>query len=256
MKLFLLSVFVVILSTCADSQMSRAILVVFAHPDDETTIGPIMAKLAKSDKLVYIVATDGRYGTRTKLSSPDSLIAVRKSECACSKKALGLDSLIMLDYHDGLGSQTSVPEYFSQTRALRDALKNHIEAISPTMIITFGPDGDTGHADHRIVGNLVTEVLLREGWVDKYPLYYLGWTKQQAAKFDVDELGYADSKYFNTSIPFDKEDENKYFASIQCFVSQYTKQEMASWIEKETADKENVIHFRRFAVSSGHSSSF
>jgi LmbE family N-acetylglucosaminyl deacetylase len=59
-------------------------------------------------------------------------------------------------------------------------LTKGINDIHPNLIITFGPDGDTGHSDHRIIGNMVTEIILREAWVDRFPLYYLAWTKQRS----------------------------------------------------------------------------
>ena len=60
----------------------------------------------------------------------------------------------------------------------------------------------TGNPDHHIIGDIVTELILKEDWYDKYPLYYLGWTKDQAAKFGMEELNWLDQKYFTTSVSF------------------------------------------------------
>lgn len=49
-------------------------------------------------------------------------------------------------------------------------LKEKIASINPDFILTFGPDGDTNHAEHIVTGAADTELLLRESWVDKYPL--------------------------------------------------------------------------------------
>lgn len=52
------------------------------------------------------------------------------------------------------------------------------EMAVASMLITFGPDGDTGHSDHRYIGAVTTEIILREGWVTKYPLYYVPCCKK------------------------------------------------------------------------------
>ncbi|MBK8415121.1 MAG: hypothetical protein IPL22_11940 [Bacteroidetes bacterium] len=52
-------------------------------------------------------------------------------------------------------------------------LKKHIELLQPDVLITFGPDGEYGHSEHIVTSAVVQEVLLREGWVEKYPLFFL-----------------------------------------------------------------------------------
>jgi N-acetylglucosamine malate deacetylase 2 len=234
----------------------KVILLIFAHPDDETSIGAMMAKYARQNKVVYLIATDGRYGARINKLPPDSLIKIRKAECECSGKALGVNPPIMLGFHDGFGIRTGIGEYFKQTRALKKILKSKIEQINPDIIITFGPDGDSGHSDHRIIGDITTEIILREGWADKFPVYYLGWTKEQAAKFGLEELNYVDRKYFNVSISFSQEDENKYFESIRCYKSQTTNNEMEEWINADLKDSANVLYFRKLSLGNGVKSEF
>jgi LmbE family N-acetylglucosaminyl deacetylase len=246
-----------ILTSCEKEEESQnVILVIFAHPDDETTIGPMMTKYAKQNKVIYIVATDGRYGVRTNKISEDSLIKIRKAECECSARALGIDAPILLGFHDGFGIRTGIGEYFDQTWDLKKRLKSKIEELNPDFILTFGPDGDTGHSDHRIIGGIITEIILREGWVDKFPLYYLGWTKEQASKFGIQELSYVDPKYFNVSISFSQEDENKYFESIRCYQSQYTQEEIEEWISTDLKDTSNILYFRKLSVDKEAKSEF
>ncbi len=252
-RLLLLSILQIFFLTSCEREQStgQIILVVFAHPDDETTIGPMMAKYSKQNRIVYVVATDGRYGTRINNLPEDSLIKVRKAECECSTRALGIAPPVLLGFHDGFGLKTGIGEYFKQTGELRRALKSKIEEIDPDFVITFGPDGDSGHSDHRIIGDITTEIILREGWVDRFPLYYLAWTKQQAEKFGIEELSYVDEKYFNISVDFDQEDENKYFNSIRCYQSQNTKEEIDEWIDADLKDTQNVLYFRKLSVANG-----
>lgn len=86
-----------------------------------------------------------------------TIIRIREAECKCSCAKLGIGAPILLRFHDGMGVKTGVGEYFKQTKALKDSLKTRINAIKPDLIITFGPDGDTGHPDHRIIGDIVTD---------------------------------------------------------------------------------------------------
>lgn len=254
-KLLFISCLLLILSSFKKEE-GKTILIILAHPDDETTIGAMMAKYALQNKVYYIVATDGRYGTRINKIPEDSLIEIRKEECACSCRQLGIDPPIMLNFHDGFGIKTGVGEYFKQTKAMKKKLIEQIEIIDPDYIITFGPDGDTGHPDHRIIGDIITEIILSKDWYNKYPLYYLGWTKVQAAKFGIEELNYVNDKYFNISVTFSDADEAKYFKSIQCHKSQNTPQEIEDWINTEKQDTSNVLYFRKFYADTTKRGSF
>lgn len=200
----------------------KVILAVFAHPDDETAIGPVLAKYAKENTVYVVLATDGRDGTRvTSIPAGDSLAKVRKMEGECSCRALGVESPIYLSA-TRLDTKIGVGEFFKRAKQAKEKLKGVIEKLQPDILITFGPDGDTGHSEHRVVGGLVTELLLRERWVERYPLYYFGWTKEQAERVDVDELMHADKLYLPIAIGYSDEDEAKNWKALQCHKSQFT----------------------------------
>lgn len=234
----------------------KTILIVFAHPDDETAIGPVIAKLTRENKVILLTATDGRYGVRQHAGNikGDSLAAVRKKELQCSCKELGIDSLIHLSYHDGMGTVTSVGEYFKQTKEMREEIKAIIEKIKPDLIITFGPDGDTGHSDHRNISNLITEIILREAWVEKFPLYFLAWKKEQSDQ--LGGLGYMADDYINVAITFTDEEEQVNWKALKCHWSQYPENEMQEWFDLDKKDKANTIYFRRFVVKKGMKTEF
>lgn len=251
--LFLLFTF----SVFSQSPKQKILLAIFAHPDDEGAIGSVLAKYATTYKVYIIIATDGRYGVREHAGIPegDSLARVREKEmhCACGK--LGVQPPILLGFHDGMGMRTGIGEAFKQLRKLTTILKEKIDSLHPDFIVTFGPDGDTGHPDHRMIGNITTEIILKEGWDKKYPLYYVAWTKEQSDKMYPDNLNYMDEQYINVSIKFDNAHETTSWEALQCHKSQISQKEMEEWI---AADKKsaNIFYFRKFVVKKGMQKDF
>lgn len=255
-KIFFLGWMLIPFLAFSQQSKQKTILIVLAHPDDETAIGAVISKLTKKNKVILLIATDGRYGIREHAGNikGDSLAAVRKKELQCSCKELGIDSLIHLNYHDGMGVVTNVGEYFKQTKEMREEIKGIIGKINPDLIITFGPDGDTGHSDHRNIGNIVTEIILREAWVDQIPLYYLAWKKEQANQ--LGGLGYMADEYLNVAITFSDDEERINQQALKCHWSQYTEKELQEWFETDSKDKANTIYFRRFAAAKGMQKEF
>lgn len=234
------------------SRQPNTIMAIFAHPDDETTIGPVLAKYAAVSDVHLVVATDGRYGVthHAGLSAGDSLVAKRKQETECACETLGINPPHFLDAKDGLGLNGR-HNFYVETAYLKERIKHKIAELRPEIILTFGPDGDTGHPDHRMVGLLTTEILLRENWVDTIDLYHFAWIKEQTKKFPEDwGLGWSHPDVLHTRIKFTAKDEEKALASLQCHQSQFTAKEMADWIEAERNDTTNILYFRKWAVDS------
>jgi LmbE family N-acetylglucosaminyl deacetylase len=231
------------------SQSDKTLLAIFPHPDDETAIAEVLIKYARLGyKVKLIIATDGKDGTRvTKIPAGDSLGNLRKEESRCACKIMGIDAPIFLGI-ERLDTKIGVGKYFREHKRLLDTLKVLIPAIHPDVILTFGPDGDTHHSEHIVTGATVTELLLQEGWVEKYPLYYLAWTKELGG---LGDLGYVHEKYFNIKIEFSNEDELKGLEAMKCYVTQYTAEEMKDDHDKKIKDQNNFVHFRRFVVQKG-----
>ena len=227
---------------------------IFPHPDDETAIAEVLIKYAELGFNVQLmIATDGKDGTRvTKIPAGDSLGNIRKEETRCACKILGISEPIFLGI-DRLDTRIGVGKYFGEHKKLLALLKEKIASIDPDFILTFGPDGDTHHSEHIVAGSAVTELLLREGWVDKYPLYYVAWTKEQGSMFD---LGYVNEQYYNVKINYTQEQKTKALEIMPCYVTQYTPEELKDDREKKLKDKNNFLHFRRFVVKSGMQSAF
>ena len=252
----ILSLFFISCSFCnaQNTEKKKTILFVGAHPDDETAISEVLNKYARLGNRVFVmIATDGKDGTRvTKIPAGDSLGNLRKGESTCGCKTLGLEPPIFLGI-ERLDTRIGVGKYFKAHQQLLDSLKLKIPAIKPDIIIAAGPDGDTHHSEHIVVSGAVTELLLAEGWVEKYPLYYFAWKKGMES---VDPGSYMDEKYFNVKIIFTAEDEKKAIEALHCYVTQYTDEELKQEGERKLKDTTNTIYFRKFVVMKGLKTSF
>ncbi|MFT3746077.1 MAG: PIG-L family deacetylase [Pyrinomonadaceae bacterium] len=227
-------------------------LAIFAHPDDETAIGEVLTKYAEMGyKVQLIVATDGKDGTRVSdIPAGDELGRLRKDESRCGAKKLGIEEPIFLGI-ERLDTKIGVGKYFTAHRQFLDELRKRIPSIDPALIITFGPDGDTSHAEHIVAGATVTELLLSEGWVKKYPLYYLAWAKGVGAMGESFDVGYVHDKYMNVRIPYSQAIEDRALDMIPCYKTQFTADEMREDRKKKIEDKSNILFFRQFVVKEG-----
>src|SRR4051812_23342239 len=160
MRIFLHTMGALALATAiphaAQAQAARPILAVFAHPDDERVIGPLLSRLAREGRETHLViATDGSQGIRDFANIPagPALAAARTREAQCAADRLGVRKLHILGLPDGgLAS-------FETLGTLRGGLEAIIDSLKPAAIITFGPEGGTGHPDHRLVGDVTTQIV-------------------------------------------------------------------------------------------------
>lgn len=127
--------------------IQKRILAILAHPDDESfAIGGTLAKYARLGVQVFLLcATRGEAGISGVHSEEAG--AIRERELRIAAQHLGID-VIFLDYHDG--------ELASAPRAiLVETISGWIQRIQPQVIITFGPDGISGHPDHVTISHAV-----------------------------------------------------------------------------------------------------
>lgn len=232
------------------SKSPRTIVAVVAHPDDETTIAPVLNLLAEKDSVYLIIATDGRFGVTAHANIPagDSLVKVREKEALCSCHSIGIHAPIHLKLQDGLGLNGH-GNFYEQVELLKSRLLQKLKLLKPDVIITFGPDGDTGHPDHRMVGIITTELLLRENLIHNCELFYFGWTLDDHLKFKDLNLGYAHEDVYDTVIQYSAANEESSNNSIRCYKSQFSELEINQWIATEERDRKNKLHFRKFQLS-------
>ena len=130
--------------------MKRTLLGVWAHPDDEAylTAGLMAEFRGRGDRVVVITATLGERGTSDPVAWPPERLAVlREHELRTSLAAVGVDELHLLGYMDGECTWNDGTDRIAELMA----------EIAPDLIVTFGPDGMTGHPDHRAVSAWTTD---------------------------------------------------------------------------------------------------
>jgi LmbE family N-acetylglucosaminyl deacetylase len=135
------------------------ILGVWAHPDDEAYLSAGLMSVARAagHRVVVATATRGELGTPDPVAfPPERLAVVREQEAAASLAAVGVAEHHWLGYRDGTLDRLPEGDGADRVGAL-------IEEVRPDTIVTFGPDGMTGHADHRAVSGWVTTAWERAG---------------------------------------------------------------------------------------------
>lgn len=217
---------ILLLPILAGAQQNKVILAVFAHPDDESTVSPVLAKYAASGARVYLaVATDGRYGRTPHypVTDPDSLAAVRKSEISCTAEILGIQPPILLGLHDQLHMKEGMDSITAQMAAIREKLTELFTTLKPDVVITWGPSGLTYHPDHRAVSDVVTEVFLKKRWQKPSDLLY---TAVPTGTFDPARIPLAtiDSSFLNVRISITRAENAKARRAWDCHKSQYTRE--------------------------------
>ncbi|HET9249754.1 MAG TPA: PIG-L family deacetylase [Actinomycetota bacterium] len=133
----------------------RRVACVFAHPDDDTfaVAGSLALHAGEALELTVVLATSGGAGriADASLATRETLPGVREAEDAASWRALGLEpDLRFLRRPDGGLHLLPRGELVAEVRAV-------LEAIEPEVVVTFGPDGITGHDDHVAIGAATTE---------------------------------------------------------------------------------------------------
>jgi LmbE family N-acetylglucosaminyl deacetylase len=151
----------------------QQVLAVFAHPDDELFMAPALAALARQGANVTIFhATRGDAGPGVSgLRKGTELAKRRSAEAYCAVLALGVWSHAIAEHGDGKLAEDAHGED-SFARILTDQLEQRLSDVD--LILTWGPDGGYGHADHRIVSALTTQAVQALPAAERPKLLYVG----------------------------------------------------------------------------------
>ncbi len=205
----------------------RTLLAIFAHPDDEVVVAPLLSAYARHGTRVHLaIVTDGEKGVSPHAGIPagPKLAQIRAEEARCSCRALGIEAPTLLGFKDGeLGGIVTPP--WRQLSDVKLRIAKVMEEIRPDAIVTFGPDGGYGHPDHRLVGAVVTELV--EGAAAGAPaiLVYPGFPKERLAQAPQTGFPWAptDARFLTVRVPYDATDVAAARAALGCHKSQFAE---------------------------------
>jgi LmbE family N-acetylglucosaminyl deacetylase len=130
---------------------------VWAHPDDEAFLtGGLMAEAVRNGRrVVLLTATKGELGIQDPDRwPPEKLPEIREGELKASLAFLGVEEHHWLGYPDGGCPQVPREEAVAKIAAF-------IDSVQPQHVFTFGPEGMTGHSDHKAVSSWTLEAFER-----------------------------------------------------------------------------------------------
>ena len=221
-------------STPVSQNPTRTLVALLAHADDEAAAAPVLARYAREGVQVQlIIASDGSAGSGSSGgyliradSTPkgDSLATQRAAEARCAAAALGAKEPILLGFPDGkLGDY---PGDRSLMYRLTERIAREIDRLRPDVVITWGPDGGTGHPDHRLVSNIATQLLHAGAPGMPERLFYMYLPVESFRLLNPQRgeppLLLPQAKYFTVHVPFTPVDLDAAQKSMACHRSQYT----------------------------------
>lgn len=139
-----------------DVEELGTILGMWAHPDDEAYLaaGLMAAAVDAGQHVAGVTATLGEAGeTADPIRWPSrELRTIRRTELDRAMEVVGVADHACLDLPDGgladLDSRAPVAQ-----------IAEVVDRVRPDTVVTFGPDGMTGHPDHRTVSAWATASL-------------------------------------------------------------------------------------------------
>jgi LmbE family N-acetylglucosaminyl deacetylase len=214
--------------------MAQPILAIFAHPDDELFVSPVLANYAKRGIDCYLaIATDGRFGIQPHAGGVegDALAEMRSGELRRAAEVLGIHAPIQLGFEDGFGHKTTdLKKALGQFSELYRRILTLFKEIQPGAVITFGGDGVYGHPDHLMVGNAVTSAFQGADFENDPSLLYPAVCNELVPK-GLEALVQAESgtipvfpvarRHLQVHIEVDAEDLESARKSMACHESQF-----------------------------------
>ncbi len=130
----------------------KRILVVTAHPDDEAFLaaGTIRQLVERGAEVRLVCMTQGERGRAWTSLTGSALGQVREQELRTAAALMGVRQVEVLGFADGMLATAGA--------LLTGILGLAFEKFSPELVITFGPDGYTGHSDHCVLHQAVLGV--------------------------------------------------------------------------------------------------
>lgn len=146
-------------TSCRASAHPRRLLGIWSHPDDEAYLAAgLMDRTRRSGgQVTLLTVTDGERGFPDDDDRPsDERRRQRRSELRSAMASIGVHDVRLLGLSDGAVS--AVPRG-DLVRSIRATMAD----VRPDVVVTFGPDGITGHPDHVATSQAATAAWLDHG---------------------------------------------------------------------------------------------
>lgn len=133
------------------------VLGVWAHPDDEAYLSAALMTDAarKGNRVVCVTATRGEAGSQDpERWPPEEMARIRERELAECLGILGVDDHRWLDYRDGTCDAVAHDDAVGRLEPI-------FAEVQPDTVLTFGPEGLTGHPDHMAVSEWTADAFDR-----------------------------------------------------------------------------------------------
>lgn len=157
------------------------LLVVAAHPDDETlgAAGLLATAAARGIPVDLVVATDGeRSHPDSPTHTPATLALLRRRELHAAMGQLGLSAApVFLGLPDGGTDE--------HRDAIAAAVTHALDRAGSDRVLVLSPWRGDGHRDHRVVGEIVEEVCAARGVHSRaFPIWLWHWGTSDDVPWD------------------------------------------------------------------------
>ena len=168
--------------------MSPALLLVLAHPDDESFLaaGTIARCVEAGVRVGLMCATRGQRGKTSDLCTIEELPQVREAELREAARVLGIHELEFSPYQDQ--HLTEAPPDDMRRRVVR-----MVRRMRPQVVFTFDPHGSNQHTDHVAISRFAMDGVAAAADGRWYPEEGEGWQVERVlwpAMLRVWELEY------------------------------------------------------------------
>ena len=225
--------------------MRKSILLVFAHPDDESfgVAGTAAKYSLQGIQVDLICATKGEVGMRLNVPENIDTGTAREAELRTAAKIIGIRDIYFLGYLDGALDKVGSGKVANKVFRL-------MKTLQPGAVITFGPDGITGHPDHIAIGMATTAAFQKLVAADKEArkLYYVTIPESSAEVNDFSGITTRPDAEVTTEIDIGDFIEIK----IKAIAAHRSQQDSADFIEFLKSGESDFARKEFFYLKSGN----
>lgn len=154
--------------------MESRILVVLPHPDDEAfgLSGTLAKYISQGAQVTYACLTLGEMGRNMGIppfANRVTLSEIRKNELEISCRAIGIQDLRLLGFHDKTIE-------FEDQALLDDRIGALLDEVKPTLVVTFYP-GYAVHPDHDACGAAVVRAVGKLPEAERPPVHCMAFSR-------------------------------------------------------------------------------